>query len=434
MKLAINGGLKVRTKKFPGYNTIGEEEKKAVMDVMDSGVLSKFLGCWDPDFFGGPKIQELEEKWASYFNTKHAISVNSNSSGILCSLYALGIGPGDEVVVSPYTMSVSASSVLVMGAVPIFADIDPETFCLDPVSVETKITSRTKAIIAVDIFGQPFDDQSLKGIAQKHNLRIIEDCAQAPLAKSGTNFAGKLGDLGVFSLNYHKHIHSGEGGIIVTDDDDLAMRCRLIRNHGEAVKDAMGYKGNPHGLIGFNLRMTEIEAAIAVCQLQKLEGLIKQRQENVAYLENSLKKIPFLKIPEIKSGISHSYYVHAIKFNSTIAQVERNTFIEAVKAELDVCEGRESDGVLLSCGYVRPLYMQSLYQKKHGIGQSNFPFGADFGIEFPDYTKISLPVVERMHFKELFTHELMRPGMTRQDLDDVIKAFEKVTENINELK
>ena len=434
MNLAINGGKKLRTKKFPNYNTIGVEEKNAVMAVLDSGVLSKFLGCWDPDFFGGPKVQEFEALWAEYFGVKHAITVNSNSSGILCALYALNIGPGDEVIVSPYTMSVSASSVLVLGATPIFVDIEADTFCIDPQAVESKITPRTKAILAVDIFGHPIEHLKLKAIAKKYNVAIIEDCAQAPLAKDGDLFAGKLGDVGVFSLNYHKHIHTGEGGVIVTDNDDLALRCRLVRNHGEAVVDAMEYKGNPNGLVGFNLRMTEIEAAIGICQLKKLHGLIEARQENVRYLENGLAGIPFLKMPKVRENCSHAYYVHSLKYDQSQTGIPRNTFVDALRAELEVCEGRETDGILMGCGYVKPLYKQSLYQSRHGIGLKNFPFGDSFNLNLPDYSKIQLPVVERMHYSELITHELMRPGMTRSDLDDVINAFHKVSKNLNELK
>lgn len=434
MKLAINGGNKVRTAKFPAYNFIGAEEEKAVVEVLRSGVLSKFLGSWSDDFYGGKNVQELESKWKTFFNSKHAISVNSNSSGILCALAALGLGPGDEVIVSPYTMSVSASAVLVHGSIPVFIDIDPETFCIEAKEIEKAITNKTKAIIAVDIFGHPYNSKEINALAKKHGIKVIEDCAQAPFAKRDGVFAGNLGDIGIFSLNYHKHIHTGEGGIIVTNDDDLAERCRLIRNHAEAVVDSMGYKGNPRNLIGYNFRMTEIEAAIGICQLDKLEALVSDRQEKVAYLEAKLSKIKFLKMPKVDKNCTHAYYVHSIIFDEDIAGVSRTKYIDAVRAELEVTEGREDDGVLIGGGYVKPLYKQSLYQNLNGVGERNFPFDPSFGFNVQDYKNLKLPVVEHLHYKALLTHELMRPGMSIKDLDDVAEAFIKVAENLAELK
>ena len=151
-KLAINGGNKVRTKNFPAYKTIGKEEEKAVLKVIESGVLSRFLGCWHEDFYGGPEINALEKEWAEFFNVKHAIAVNSATSALFCAVGAAGVGPGDEVIVSPYTMSASAVAPLIYNAIPVFADIEEDYFCLDPDSIEKRITDRTRAIIVVDIF------------------------------------------------------------------------------------------------------------------------------------------------------------------------------------------------------------------------------------------------------------------------------------------
>ena len=159
-KLAIHGGTPVRTKQFPAYNVIGDEEKEVVQRVMESGILSRFLGSWHSDFYGGPEVQVFEKEWADYFDVKHAIAVNSCTSGLYCAIGASGVGPGDEVIVSPYTMSASATSVIIFNAVPVFADIEPDYFCLDPASVESKITERTKAIVVVDIFGQPYGSTS----------------------------------------------------------------------------------------------------------------------------------------------------------------------------------------------------------------------------------------------------------------------------------
>ncbi len=430
--LAINGGTKVREKPFPAYSVIGEEEKQAVMEVLDSGVLSRYLGCWHDDFYGGPKVRQLEKEWADYVGVKHAITVNSCTSGLYCAVGATGVGPGDEVIVSPYTMSASAVAPLIYNAVPVFADIEPDYYCLDPASVEACITERTRVIIVVDLFGHPFDHEAIMSIARKHNLIVIEDCAQAPGAGANGRMTGTLGDIGVFSLNYHKHIHTGEGGVIVTDDDALAERMRLIRNHAEAVVEAKGVT-DLNNMIGFNYRMTEIEAAIGSCQLRKLDGLLSDRQQNCAHLNERLNAIPAITPPDIRDGCTHSFYVHALKFDSEIAGVSRDDYINAVRAELPVTELREKEGVLLACGYARPLYLQPMYQKKIAYGPDGFPFVGPHYTGKVNYERGICPVAERMHFQELFTHELMRPPITSEDIDDIIEAFTKVWENRNEL-
>jgi len=424
MKLAINGAPPVRTTPFPPYKTIGGEEKQAVSEVLDSGVLSRYLGCWHDDFMGGPKVRELETKWAERFGVKHAIAVNSCTSGLYCAVGAAGISPGDEVIVSPYTMSASATATLVYGATPVFADIEEDCFCLDPASVEERITTKTKAIIVVDIFGLPYDTERINAIAAKHGLVVIEDCAQAPGAELAGKPAGTLGDMGVFSLNYHKHIHCGEGGVIVTDDDALAKKLRLIRNHAEAVVEEMGFE-DLKNMVGFNYRMTEMEAAVAICQLEKLPGLIEERIANCEYLEEKIEGIPALTMPAKRPEAKHVYYTHSIKFDEKTAGIPRNHFVDAVKAELPHTTLREAEGVLMGCGYVKPIYLMPLYLKRQAI----YPLNSNARYE------VNLcPVTERMHFKELFSHEMMRPGMTRNDLDDVAEAFLKVWVNIDELR
>lgn len=429
MELAIKGGKPIRTKSFPSHNTIGSEEKNEVMRVMDSGILSRYLGCWHKDFYGGPEVQLLEKEWADYFEVKHAMAVNSCTSGLYAAVGATGVEPGDEIIVSPYTMSASATAALVFNAIPIFADIEDDYFCLDPKSVEERITSRTKVIIVVDIFGLPYDAETINAIAQKHNLLVIEDCAQAPGATYKNKFAGTLGDIGVFSLNYHKHIHCGEGGVVVTNDDDLAEKVRLIRNHAEAVIDGKGKAENLYNMIGFNFRLPEIESAITRCQLRKLSTLLEERQNNCEYLANALGKIPAIMPPMIRKGCTHAYYAHPFKFNETVAGVSRNVFIDAVRAELPVTTLREGEGPLLSYGYVKPLYLQPMYQKQIAYGTKGFPFTYGRSLSIENYQKGSCPVVEKMFEKEFFSHELMRPGMGREDLNDVISAFEKVWEN-----
>ena len=289
-KLAINGGAKIRETKFPASKSIGKEEEDAVKRVFDSGVFSRFLGCWHEDFYGGPQVRMLEKEWAEHFNVKHAIAVNSATSALYCAIGAIGVGPGDEVIVSPYTMTASATAPLIYNAIPVFADIEEDYYCLSPDSIEERITKNTKAIVAVDIFGQSYDADRINAIAGKHDLFVIEDCAQAPGAKYKGKWSGTLGDIGIYSLNYHKHIHTGEGGLLVTDDEELADKLRLIRNHAEAVVEAKGYSSLVN-MLGFNYRMTEIEAAIAREQLKKLEILLEKRVQNVKYVSKKLSEI-----------------------------------------------------------------------------------------------------------------------------------------------
>lgn len=427
-KLAINGGSPVRTKLFPAYNTIGEEEKAAVMKVLDSGNLSQYLGAWTPDFLGGPTVRKFEDDWSAKLGIQHSITVNSNTSGLFTAMGAIGIQPGDEVIVSPYTMSASAIAPLIYGGIPVFADIDPVTFCMDPKSIETKITARTKAILVVHIFGHPAEMDAIMEIAKKHNLYVVEDCAQAPLGKYKGKYVGTIGDLGIFSLNYHKHIHTGEGGIITTNNALFADRCQMIRNHGENVTAPRNIKDLTN-LIGYNYRMTEIECAIGIEQLKKLPSLLQQRLDNVAFLNEKLADFPAFEIQKAQPEESvHTYYIYPVKFNSKIAGVDRNKFVDALKAEIPSAILRET-APLLGAGYVKPIYLQPIYQQK-----AAWAFNPALYPDNINYSKGICPVTEKMHFETLFTHEFMRPGMTENDMMDVIHAIEKIFDNIQELK
>ena len=417
MTLAIDGGTPVRRRPFPSYNTIGDEERRAVLQVLDSGVLSQFIGAWGPDFLGGPRVRALEAAWAGYFGVRHAVSVNSATSGLYAAVGAAGVGPGDEVIVSPYTMSASATAAIVYGAVPVFADIDPDTFCLDPASVRARITDRTRAIIGVDLFGHPADWRGLRTAAGARPIVLIEDSAQAPGAKVGDRFAGTLADIGVFSLNYHKTIHSGEGGVVVTDDDRFADRLQLIRNHGEAVVKAKGDEDLVN-LVGYNYRMTEIEAAIALEQLKKLERLLQPRIDAAEYLSRHLGELPGLSVPRARSGVRHGYYVYAFKFDADQTGLSRARFAEALRAE----------GIPVSVGYVEPLYRQPMYQRRIAIGRDGFPF-VQPGREPASYPDGLCPVAERMHERELLYFSFCQAGISEADLDDVIRAVAKVLES-----
>lgn len=429
MKLAISGGKATRVKPFPAYVTVGEEEKKAVSRVIDSGVLSRYLGSWHEQFMGGDEVRSLEKEWAAYYNTRHAVAVNSATSGLICALGAAGVGPGDEVIVSPWSMCISATAPLFYGAIPVFADVEPDCFCLAPHEVERKISPRTKAIIVVDLFGQAYDADAINSLADKHGLTVIEDAAQAPGASLHGKAAGTLGHMGVFSLNYHKHIHCGEGGVIVTDDDTLARRLCLIRNHAEAVVENLG-ENDFTNMLGYNFRMTELDAAVARCQLKKLESLNQTRLSNVAYLEKGLEDIPCLMMPQVRKHAKHVYYVHACRYDQAAAGIPAKRFVEAIKAELPCFKLREKEGTKLGCGYSRPLYQLPIFQRRQAIGKHGWPFHQRPDIIYP---KGLCPHCEKLHNGGILTHEFILPSLRKEDLDDVLQAFHKVWEYKNEL-
>ena len=427
-ELALHGGKPVRTQLFPRHNTIGEEEKQAVREVMEGGVLSQFLGTWHQHFYGGPQVRSLEEEWARSVGARHAVAVNSNTSGLIAAVGAAGLGPGDEVIVSPYTMTASALAPLIYGAVPVFADIEPEYFCLDPAKVAAAITPRTRAIIVVHIFGQAAAMDEILALARQHHLTVIEDCAQSPQATLHDRPLGVLGDMGVFSLNYHKHIHTGEGGIVTTNDSRLSERLQLIRNHGEAVVEGKGVS-DVQNTFGYNFRMTEIEAAIGRQQLKKLPDLVRRRLENVSYLNERLAGHPGLHPAPVRAGARHVYYVHPLLFDRETVGVSRSDFIGALRAELPLAEGREEEGPLVGGGYVRPLYLQPLYQQRAHACSFNCPRYQGVA----SYQPGLCPVTETLHFQSLITHEFIFPGMMKTDLDDVADAFAKVYERRHEL-
>jgi len=420
--LAIHGGSKTITAPFKRFNPIGSEESEAAKAVVDTGVLSKFLGAWDPDFFGGPKVQEFERMCERYFGVKHAVTVNSWTSGLIAAVGAVGIEPGDEVIVSPWTMCASATAILHWNAIPVFADIESETFCLDPKSVEANITPYTKAIMAVDIFGHSANMDAICSIATKHGLKVITDSAQAPGVQYNGKVAGTLADVGGFSLNYHKHIHTGEGGILVTNDDDIADKLQLIRNHAEAV---VGPKGNTdlRNMIGYNFRLGEIEAAIGIEQLKKLSGFVASRQRAAERLSRGLSALPGLRTPVVKPGCTHAYYMYPMLLDLDRIGVTRAQLIEALEAE-----GVEG----LTAGYAC-LHLLPMYQKKMAYGSKGFPWSSDICQRDVSYAKGICPVAERLNESDYLGYEMCLHQMSDDECDLLVAAFQKVWDNIGAL-
>lgn len=429
MKLALFGGTPIRNPKnsFPRHNFIGKEEKEAVNRVIDSGVLSGYQGSWGPDFMGGPEVKALEMEWAEHFKVKHAIAVNTATSGLYAAVGAAGIGPGDEVIVPSYSMSASATGPLIYGGIPVFADIEKDFYCPSFESIEKAITPHTKAIYVVNLFGQPFDADKIMDLARAKNLLVIEDAAQSPGALYKGRFAGTLADVGVFSLNRHKHIHCGEGGMVVTNHDHIADRIRLIRNHGESVIRGMGHTDFTN-IVGFNYRMTELEASVARCQLKKLDTLLAQRQKNAAYLSAELSQLQFITTPKVRPDCTHSYYIHTLLYDESQTNISIDKFVRAVAAEVAFNDLDTTDEPgNIAVGYTDPLYMRDVFQRKIAIGKDGFPWSGFTHGKSRSYTKGLCPIVENIEPK-VITHENMRPPMTKEDMDDFIQAFHKVWE------
>jgi perosamine synthetase len=429
--LALHGGRPVRTTRFPPRQTMGAEERAAVSAVMDRGILSGFMGNAGPLFDGGEQVQRCEREWAAYFGYRHAVTVNSWTSGLVACVGAAGVGPGDEVITTPYTMSASATCALAYGALPVFADVEPETFGLDPASVRSRVTERTKAIVVVHLFGHPARMDELQAIADEFDLALIEDAAHAPGAEYMGRPVGALRDLGGFSLNYHKHIHCGEGGVIVTNDDELAMRCRLIRNHGEAVVEGRGIQ-RLDNVVGWNLRLTELQAAIASAQLPKLGGHLDRRRRLADRLSAHVANIPGLTPPRVVTGCTHSYYLYPLRYDASVTGVSRATFVRAVLAELP--DPYDYESTPLAEGYVRPLYFQPIYQQRIALGADGFPFRYGDDESSVSYAPGICPVSERLYQRELIISPLVREPLNDEDIDALAEALLKVTENLDALR
>jgi perosamine synthetase len=403
-ELALFGGPQAVPGTLPRYNSLGPEEVEAARAVVASGDLSLFFGSHGDNFLGGPQVRALEAEWSARFDVPHVVSVNSATSGLVAAMGAVGIKPGDEVIVSPFTMSASASCVRVYGGTPVFADIDEATFNLDPRSVAAQLTDHTKAIIVVDLAGLASDMDAILALARPRGIKVIEDAAQAPGATYRGRAAGTLADIGVYSLNCHKTIQTGEGGVCVTHDRALATRLQLIRNHGEAVVEEMGLASTSGDLIGFNFRLGEIEAAIGREQLRKLDRLTTPRQEIAALYDRRLGALPGLHVPHVPAERSHVYYTYMMRLDERVAGVSRRQVVRALAAE----------GVGCYEGYCRPLYLQPLYQQEWaGKGARRYGPGL-------------CPVTERLYDRELFFHTALYQELRTPFVEQICAAFEKV--------
>jgi len=405
-KLAINGGKPVRTQDFPRWPIFDEREKKILIEVLESGK-------WG---IGGKKVPEFSEKFAAMHGTRYGVSVVNGTAAIEISLTAAGIGGGDEVIVPAYTFLATASAVLFTSALPIFADIDPATYTIDPASLEKLITKRTKAIIPVHLGGQPADMDKIMEIAGKHHLLVVEDCAQAHLAEWRGKRVGSIGDLGTFSFQSSKNMTSGEGGIIISNNKDLAEKCWTYHNCGR-TRGGVWYH---HPYLGWNYRMTEFQAAILSVQMERLKEHSRIRVENARYLTTELSKITGIEPLKTDERVTvHAWHLYIFKYyKSKFDNLPRGVFLKALNAE----------GIPATSGYV-PLYKENYLDE----AKSRPAIYKTFGNEY-DYKNLNLPNTEQACNEQAvwLTQNILLGD--RKDMDSIVESVSKVKNNINELK
>lgn len=388
---------------------IGDTEKSYVNAFLNRNLpLSGYYGSTRPEFFGGEEVKQFEKEWRARFNCSHALAVNSATSGLIAALGAIGIGPGDEVIVSSYSMSASAIAPLFYGGIPVFADLEDEFFGFDLHDVKRKITDKTKAIIAVNLFGHPVELIALRHLCDEKGLYLIEDNAQGVLAQEGEALAGTVGDIGVFSLNVHKHIQCGEGGVCVTGNDELALRIQLIRNHGENVAEWAGAK-EFYNLLGYNFRMSEMAAAVARAQLSRIDELVGRCEHIAKRLTEGVHGLQGIIPPQVRDGCRHVYFMWSARLLEKKLGVSRARF----------CERLSELGLTLAQGYVPPIYRLPVFREKAGIGRGGFPFN----LGTYDYCNRLCPTVERLHEDELIQFQPVSWDPTEEQIDQMIEAF-----------
>ena len=421
--LALLGGRPVISGPMPHPPLLDERDVEAASDVIRGGVLSGYIGAPGEAFMGGARVRSFEAEWAQRFGVRHAIAVNSWTSGLVCAVGAIGLEPGDEVITTPWTMAATATAVLHWAGIPVFADIDRATFNIDPACVERLITPRTRAVIAVDIFGQSADMKSLREVCDRHGLWLLGDTAQAPGAFHHGSHAGTLADIGGYRLNYHKHIHCGEGGVIVTNDDRLARRAALIRNHAEAVIDSERPEDLAN-LLGFNFRLGEIEAAIASVQLQHLDGRVAQRQRAAAQLDAALGSLPGLTPPAVLPGNTHGYYIYGLQLDPVRLGVERAAIVEALRAE----------GVPGLVGSYQNLHLLPMFRQRIAYGTGGFPWRSAAGESAVRYGPGLCPVAEELHSQTFLGLALGQFSHAPADIERIVTAFRKVWAHLPALR
>jgi perosamine synthetase len=393
---------KIINYKFKKFNPIGREELYAAKRVITSGKLSGFLAGKGPEFEGGKYVKLFEEKIKKYFNVKYAITVNSWTSGLSAIIGALKIKKGDEIILPTWTMSACAAAILQWNAVPKFCDIKEDDFTIDPKKLEKLITKKTVAILAVDLFGTPCDYDEIIKISKKYNIKIISDSAQAISSKYRGKYVSTFVDMGGFSLNRHKHINTGEGGIIITNSKKYAQRLRLLRNHAESSND----KKNPE-MFGFNFRLGEIESAIGIEQLKKLKKIVKERIYIAEKLTNGLKHLKGINLPSNNPKKKNIYYFYPLTINQKIIKTKRSKIISMLKNE----------GIQEICYEYSSLHQLLIFQNSKSKN--------------PNVKTKKYLVAENLNKNTFIAIKLCSLALNKKDINLIIKSFKKVWDEIS---
>lgn len=371
---------------------VGEEEIVAVSEVLRSG-----------QYMSGPKVLEFEQSYADYLGVNQCVAVNSGTAALHVALACLGVGPGDEVIVPALTFFSTVTAVIHQNAVPIFADISMENFSLDPADLEHHITPRTKAIIVVHYFGHAAEMDAIMEVAHRHDLFVIEDCAQAHGTQYKGQKVGSIAHMGAFSFMATKHITTGEGGAITTNNADWAELAKRIRSHGMVGR-------NDHVLLGYNYRMTEIAAAMGIVQLQKLDALNSARIQNANYLIAHLKDIRWAILPKVPDHVVHTYFWCHLLVDEDLLGFSTQELIKRLGEE----------GIQVRSRYVEPLYRQPLL-----LNGAPFPKGCPLSCPHygnpPDYASLHLPNAEKVAGHVIGLP--CRPDMKRSELDRVVDVL-----------
>ena len=387
--LALHGGVPVRATLLPyGRQSIDDDDVQAVADALRSPWLTT-----------GPKVAEFERAFAGFVGAHEAVAVSNGTAALHAAVYALGIGPGDEVIVTPMTFAASANCVVYQGGTPVFADVDPETLLIDPTKVAALITPRTRAIVAVDYAGQPCDYDALREIAVRHGLHIIADACHAVGGSDHGRAVGTLADLSTFSLHPVKHFTTGEGGLITTDNPDLARRMRLFRNHGITTdhrqREQQGSWIYEMVDLGYNYRLTDIQCALGLSQLGKLRGWVERRQAIAARYAIAFAELPAVRPLAVRPEATHAYHLYMVRFDLARLKADRATIFQALRAE----------GIGVNVHYI-PVHLHPFYQQRFGTGPGLCP-------------------VAEAAYEELITLPIF-PTMSDQDAQDVVAAVGKV--------
>lgn len=397
--LACNGGTPVRTTPLPGAErAMGQEEIDALTDVVCSGQLGRH---------GGTKVNELERQFAELYGVKHALAVSSGTAAIHTAIATIDPEPGDEIITTPCSDFGTVAGILWQNAIPVFADLDPQTFCVDPKSVEAKITPRTRAILAVHLFGGLADVDALRAIADKHGLPLIEDCAQAQLAETKGRYAGTIGDLACFSTNNTKHLNTGEGGFVITSNDVYARRARLFADKAWPRDEADRYSL----FLGQNYRFNELGAAVALVGLKRLRKDVDSRRRAAERIYERVVGLPGLTIPEsLPETVSAYWILHFLLDESLDAD--------------QIASALDAEGIPFRAKYVTPLYTWPALRNRVTYGKSQFPFVSPWTERENDYFPGLCPNFEKGRERLILLS--MDEQWTDQDADDVAEALRKV--------